>query len=149
MTGGPGGARNSALRRGPLDPTAAVLVRRIPVKVRNVSPVGCLLECEENVPVGMSGRLCLEVNGATFCDDIRVVRCQTYAGAARDCRIGVELLFTRDFTPASLRSASRQIMLGATLDMGGPVERRGERAESVVKSKRRTENHTARPPPDG
>jgi hypothetical protein len=148
MTGGPGGPRNSARRRGLLDPTAAVLVRRIPVKVRNVSSIGCLLECTQGVPVGVSGHLSLEVNGAVFSDDVRVVRCQTYAGAAPCCRVGVEILSTKSLSPTSLRRVILDALLcasaGADAPPGGPAH-----IEAVVKSKRRSENHTARPPPDG
>ena len=148
MTGVPGGTRDSASRRGSLDPTAAVLVRRIPVKVRNVSSMGCLLECTEGVPVGASGHLWLEINGAVFSDDVRVVRCQTYAGAAPHCRVGVEILSTRSLSRNSLRRVLLDAMSGALLDAdalsGGAVQ-----VEAVVKSKRRSENHTARPPPDG
>jgi hypothetical protein len=147
MTGGPGATRNSVRRRGSLDPMAAVLVRRIPVKVRNVSPMGCLLECTDGVPVGVSGYLSLEVNGAVFSDDVRVVRCQTFAGAAPHCRVGVEILSTRSLSRTSLRRVILDAMLGASPDAGalpgGVVQ-----VEAVVKSKRRSENHTARPPPD-
>jgi hypothetical protein len=148
MTGGTGGAKNSARRCGLLDPTAAVLVRRIPVKVRNVSSMGCLLECTEGVPVGASGHLSLEVNGAVFSDDVRVVRCQTHAGAAPHSRVGVEILSTRSLSPTSLRRVIFDALLSASPDVDSPPG--GDtRVEAVVKSKRRSENHTARPPPDG
>jgi hypothetical protein len=147
MTGEPGGSRNSTRRRGLLDPTAAVLVRRVPVRVRNVSPMGCLLECTEGVPVGASGHLSLEVNGAVFSDDVRVVRCQSYPGAAPHSRVGVEILSTRSLSPTSLRRIILDAMLCASPDAdlppGGPAH-----VEAAVKSKRRSENHTARPPPD-
>jgi hypothetical protein len=43
-----------------------------------------------------------------------------------------------------------EAMLGASADAGaGGRLSEGEHVEAVVKSKRRTENHTARPPPDG
>jgi len=151
MTGGPGRSRDVALRRGPFDPMAAVLVRRIPVKARNVSLMGCLLECAEGVPVGVSGHLSLEVNGAVFSDDVRVVRCQTHAGGAPHCRVGVEILSTRSLSRTSLRRVILDAMLGSSPDAGALAAAwsEGEHVEAVVKSKRRTENHTARPPPDG
>jgi len=109
--------------------------------------MGCLLECTEGVPVGASGHLWLEINGAVFSDDVRVVRCQTYAGAAPHCRVGVEILSTRSLSRNSLRRVLLDAMSGALLDAdalsGGAVQ-----VEAVVKSKRRSENHTARPPPD-
>ena len=151
MTDGRGGPRDAARRRRLLDPTAAVLVRRIPVKVRNVSPMGCLLECTEGVPVGVSGHLSLEVNGSLFSDDVRVVRCQTHVGTAPYWRVGVEILSTRSLSRTSLRRVILDAMLGSSPDAGALAAAwsEGEHVEAVVKSKRRTENHTARPPPDG
>jgi hypothetical protein len=98
----------------------------------------------------MSGCLHLDVDGGTFSDDIRVVRIQTPAGSGPDRKVGVELLPTRTFTHHSLRHAIREVMSGPMGDLGAPpvLKGRSERVESVVKSKRRTENHTARPPPD-
>jgi hypothetical protein len=68
MTGGPGGSRDVARRRGPLDPLGAVLVRRIPVKVRDVSQMGCL-----NARGGSwrSGHLSRSTERSS--DDVRVV----------------------------------------------------------------------------
>jgi hypothetical protein len=150
MTGRSERRRPSVRRPGSSQPMAAVLVKRVPVKVRDISPVGCLLECTRSIPVGMSGCLHLDVDGGTFSDDIRVVRIQTPAGSGPDRKVGVELLPTRTFTHHSLRHAIREVMSGPMGDLGAPpvLKGRSERVESVVKSKRRTENHTARPPPD-
>jgi hypothetical protein len=149
MTGGRERRRASVRRPGSSEPMAAVLVKRVPVRVRDISPVGCLLECTRSIPIGMSGCLHLEVNGGTFSDDIRVVRIQSPAGSGPDRKVGVELLPTRTFTHRSLRHAIREVMSGP-IDVGARpgLKSSNARVESVVKSKRRTENHTARPPPD-
>jgi hypothetical protein len=55
-------------------PGMGVLIRRLPVRVRNVSASGCLLETADSLPEGAVGLLELVIEGERHVEALRVNR---------------------------------------------------------------------------
>jgi hypothetical protein len=83
----------------------ASLLLRTPLRVLNMSRSGCLLECPRPIEAGTAGRLRIEIDGRTYSEEVRVVRCAAIRSAG-PFRLGVEFLKTRPAHAASLRRAS-------------------------------------------
>jgi len=88
----------------------ATLVRRVPVRLVEVSRGGCRLECASRLESGVSGQLMVELQGLVRIDDVRVVRCQQRAGVSAVYQVGAELLRIRRLGRRSVRMAVRKII---------------------------------------
>jgi len=90
----------------PLDPGSAperlgVLTRVCHMRVLNCSVSGCLLETNRRFEVGSIASIHVVIDGRELVEDVRIVRCQSIAGAGSVYHIGAEFLWT---TPPSVRS---------------------------------------------
>jgi hypothetical protein len=95
----------------------ATLVRRVPVRVVDVSRAGCRLEASLWLRAGTIGQLRLSLRGGVHEDDVRISRCQMRAGAGRTYLLGAELLGTRRLYGRSIRLAiSNLIAAGEALE---------------------------------
>ncbi len=91
----------------------AVLTRELRIRIVNCSLSGVLLEANASLAVGTVAALTLRIGEHEFKDDVRVVRCQSIAGAGSLHQIGAELLWTAVPGQHSLRLAMQQ-RLGAS-----------------------------------
>ena len=86
-------------------PALGVLVRRIPVRVRDVSTSGCLLESLDQIGGGVVGQL--EITGADgerYTESIRVCRSACIAGSPWPWRAGTKFLALTAPEAASVRN---------------------------------------------
>jgi hypothetical protein len=88
----------------------ATLVRKMPVRVLDVSRSGCRLESSQRIHAGTTGLLQLSLGGYGHEDDIRVARCQLREGAGASYFLGVELLPTRSLNTRSIRLAVGELI---------------------------------------
>jgi len=124
----------------PATKTLGMLVRSVPVQVRDMSRGGCLIETCRPIRTGAAGQLRVEIDGIVHLDDIRVCRCQQRAGNGSVYSLGVELLKARRLTRRSLRLAlpkmvgRRDVMMALESSDDRPpgaLEGSGEREEGV------------------
>jgi hypothetical protein len=85
-------------------PGIGVLIRRIPVRVRNVSTSGCLLESADLLPDGAIGMLELAIDGDRHVEALRVNRSTRIPGAAWPWRAGAQFLALNAPLPTSVRN---------------------------------------------
>ena len=105
----------------PASPCPATLVRRVRVRVLDVSRAGCRLESDRRLEPGVAGQLVLTIEGRLRTQDIRVAHCQSREGAGALYHVGAELLRTRRLTDRSVRMAVRRFIgeAGASQGPGG------------------------------
>lgn len=80
-----------------------LLARDVSVALINFSRSGCLIESASVIPAGAFGTLSVEIDGATYTEDVRVARCLTVSGAGERHHIGLEFLALRRPGHRSLR----------------------------------------------
>jgi hypothetical protein len=80
-----------------------VLTRNLPVRMRNVSASGCLLESASTIEEGTVARLRIRIAEREFRDDVRVIRCRRVEGAGSTHHVGVEFVWTTQPGARSLR----------------------------------------------
>ena len=85
-------------------PGMGVLIRRLPVRVRNVSASGCLLETADLLPEGAVGLLELVIEGERHLEALRVNRSTRVAGSAWAWRTGAQFLALSAPLPTSVRN---------------------------------------------
>ena len=73
-------------------PRTAVLARRQPVSVDDVSRTGCRLTGAIALEVGAIGMLTVNVGGELLVELFRVSRSSVLAGGEQGCELGVEFL---------------------------------------------------------
>jgi len=88
----------------------ATLVRSVPVRLVELSPGGCRLECSSRLEAGTSGQLAVGLHGLLRVDDVRIARCQQRAGAGEIFHVGAELLRTRRLGRRTVRMAVRELV---------------------------------------
>jgi hypothetical protein len=99
-------AEGTALRLG-------ALVRRLPIRVVDISAVGCLLESALPVDAGTVALLALQIGGRRYVDAIRITRSVRLSGGIWTYRFGAEMLA---LTPPSVHTLRRVALLeGADL----------------------------------
>jgi hypothetical protein len=111
----------------------AVLIRDIPVTLRDVSLSGCLLESRTRLQAPVAGQLRVIVNGEARVDDIRLSRCVFVEGSGVVYRAGAEFLWIELPGERSLRRAVRLFQ-----DAGKRIHQQdgGKRIHQQVKSER-------------
>ena len=93
----------------------AVLTRLCQMRVLNCSVSGCLLETNHQIQVGTVASIRVVLNGRELVDDVRIVRCQSIAGAGSVYHIGAQFLWARPPDATSLRAAMWQSSPAARL----------------------------------
>lgn len=85
-------------------PGIGVLIRRVPVRVKDVSSNGCLLESAELLPEGTVGLLELDIDGDVHVETLCVSRSTRMAGSAWLWRAGARFLALNAPPPTSVRN---------------------------------------------
>lgn len=94
------------------DDLVGVLVRDVPVHVRNVSGSGCLMESAAAIEYGTVATLRMQAGAGEseeFTDAVRVSRCDRIEGGGTRWLVGVEFLWATAPAPDSLRRAARRL----------------------------------------
>jgi hypothetical protein len=86
----------SALRVGSL-------VRRLPIRVVNMSAAGCLLESAQPVDTGTVALLALQIGDRRYVDPVRITRSVQKAGGVWVYGLGAEMLTLSPPSEATLR----------------------------------------------
>ena len=86
-------------------PALGVLVRRIPVRVRDISTTGCQLESLDPLPDTQIGQLEVFVEGERHQEPVRVTRAVRLPGGAWPYRAGAQFLALGAPLPTSVRNA--------------------------------------------
>jgi hypothetical protein len=81
----------------------AVLGRRLPVMLLDISSAGCGLESPSRLDAGGAGRLRVIFEDVEYGDDIRIVRCRAREGSSGLYYAGAEFLWTTRPHERSLR----------------------------------------------
>ena len=81
-------------------PGRAILVRRQPVDIKDVSRGGCCVESPQLLPVGAVGVLSVEIEGETRAEVFRVSRSGALPGQDNQYQAGVEFLPMPADTPS-------------------------------------------------
>ena len=99
-----------------------VLTRNLPVRMRNVSASGCLLESASAIEEGTVARLRIRVAHREFRDDVRVIRCRRVEGAGSTHHVGVDFVWTTQPGVRSLRWGLRTFSAraGVPTNAGAP-----------------------------
>ena len=82
----------------------AILVREVPIYVRDLSLTGCLVESPSAVVPTTRGELRVRLNGMEYCDSVQVVRSAGSGGAGGPSRIASEFGWGNRPGTCSLRS---------------------------------------------
>jgi hypothetical protein len=80
-----------------------LLRREVTVELFNISRSGCLLESSTAIPTGTLGTLCVDIDGTTYMDDVRVSRCLVVPGGGERHHVGAEFLSLQRMGQRSLR----------------------------------------------
>jgi hypothetical protein len=92
--------------------------RDVGVRLLNISMSGCLLEIAAALPLGLVGTLHVTIGTTEYSDLVRVVRCQSVAGAGERHRIGVQFVWADVPAERSLRRAAWGGPFAATANGG-------------------------------
>lgn len=78
----------------PLEPRRAtgVIVRRVPVRVADISATGCMLESGLGIREGAVGTLRLTVDGRRYRETLRVTRVTAVSGSGGRHQVGAQFL---------------------------------------------------------
>jgi hypothetical protein len=98
-------------------PRVGALVRRLAIRVVNISAVGCLLESTLPVEEGTVALLAMEIGGRRYVDPVRITRVVRRAGGIWAYRLGAELLTLTPPSGATLRRVA--LLEGAELPVPG------------------------------
>lgn len=104
------------------------LVRRLAIRVVNISPVGCLLESTLPVEEGTVALLALHVGGRRYVDAVRITRVVRLKGGIWTYRLGAELLTLAPPSGATLRRVA--LLQGA--ELAGAEARTTSAAEEMA-----------------
>jgi hypothetical protein len=104
-----GSARDEGREAHPAVPPAAlpalgVLIRRVPVRLHDVSSTGCLLESVDSLGEGAVGQLEIHFNDTTHQEPIRICRSSIVSGTAWPWRSGAHFLSLNAPLASSVRN---------------------------------------------
>ncbi len=104
----------------PLEPRRAigVIVRRVPVRVAEISATGCMLESALSIREGAVGTLHLTVEGRRYRETVRVTRVMPLPGGVRRQQVGAQFL-----TLGASRRALRHLAASMNVELmdGSPA----------------------------
>ena len=111
--------------------TTGVVVRRVAVRVVDLSATGCLLESSVRLNEGAVGTLHLTVDGRRYRETLRIARVASTAGRSGANQAGAQFL-----TLGSTRQALRHLASNAQTDAlevsGRPLERPASRGPAAL-----------------
>lgn len=111
--------------------TTGVVVRRVTVRVTDLSATGCLLESSIRLNEGAVGTLHLTVDGRRYRETLRISRVASTAGRGGAYQAGAQFL-----TLGSSRRALRHLAASAQTDAlevsGRPLEKPAPRGPGAV-----------------
>jgi hypothetical protein len=84
-------------------PRVGSLVRRLPIRVVNMSAAGCLLESAQPVDTGTVALLALQIGDRRYVDPVRITRSVQRAGGIWVYGLGAEMLTLSPPSAATLR----------------------------------------------
>jgi PilZ domain len=89
---------------GILRGTSVGLLRHdVAVELLNISRSGCLFESPKPIAAGTLATVTVEMDGASYSDDVRVARCLEIPGAGERHHVGVQFVALRMPSQQSLR----------------------------------------------
>jgi len=104
----------------PLEPRRAtgVIVRRVPVRVADISATGCMLESGLGIREGAVGTLHLTVEGRRYRETLRVTRVTSLPGSGDRQQVGAQFL-----TLGASRRALRHLAASMNVELmdGSPA----------------------------
>jgi len=101
------GAPGKLFKTPPLAlPALGILVRRVSVRIRDVSVSGCLLESVDVLDEGMVGQLEISVGREPHSEPLRVCRSSRNVGSPWPWRAGAHFLALNAPAPASVRNVA-------------------------------------------
>ena len=95
------------LLRGTSAPMRGLLVRKMPVRLVNVSLSGFLLESRRQINVGITGELRVDFGGAKYRDQVRMSRSVPRPGSGHMFHVGGEFSWGDRPAKDSVRKAVR------------------------------------------
>lgn len=110
-------------------PSLGVFIRRVPVRVRDVSTAGCQLESPDALPEGAVGQLEIRAGNELHCEPLRVCRSAHAAGSPWPWRAGAHFLALNAPAAASVRNVVARFEIIDELSRGlpGPARTGAER----------------------
>jgi hypothetical protein len=112
-------------------PAIGVLIRRVPVRVRDVSMSGCLIESRDDLPEGSVGLLDLLIEGQVQSETIRVCRASRHTGSPWPWRAGAHFLALAAPSSTSVRNVVARFEI---MDEIGAAAQRLGRAQRVSRA---------------
>jgi hypothetical protein len=85
-------------------PGIGVIIRRIPIRVRDVSAAGCLIESADLLPEGTVGQLEMIIDGERHLETVQVCRSTRTSGGGLPWRAGARFLSLTAPPPTSVRN---------------------------------------------
>ena len=91
-----------------------LIVRRVPVRLLNLSLSGCLIETSRAVPRGATGQLVIQLEGVSYRDHVRIGRSARKPGSTHSFRLGGEFSWGSRPEAGSVRRAASGLGSGPT-----------------------------------
>lgn len=90
-------------------PVPGTLIRRVGLRVTEISPTGCLIESSHPLVSGVVGELRVVIGEQEYVDAIRICRVTKIAGSGLGFRAGAEFLRLTPSSGTSLQSLARKL----------------------------------------
>jgi hypothetical protein len=110
------------------------LVRRLAIRVVDISAVGCLLESTQPIDAGTVALLALQIGGRRYVDPIRITRSVRLTGGIWTYRFGAEMLTLSPPGVATLRRVA--LLEGADLVVPGASRTTSPAGETAAEMSR-------------
>jgi hypothetical protein len=128
---GTGGTSTEAAVPGDRLPALGVLIRSLPVRVRDFSTSGCLIESLDALPEGSVGLLELAADGRQHCETIHVCRASRHGGSPWPWRAGAHFLALAAPSATSVRNLLARFEIMDEIGHGPDVADGRDGAEST------------------
>ena len=99
--------RPLATQRSPFTRAAGTLIRRVSLRVVEISRTGCLIESSYPLTPGVVGELRVVIDSHEYIDAVRICRVTKIAGSESTYRAGAEFLRLTPSSEVSLQSLAR------------------------------------------
>jgi hypothetical protein len=85
------------------------LIRRVGLRVLEISPTGCLIESSQPLVSGVVGELRVVIDEQEYVDAVRICRVTKVAGSGLGYRAGAEFLRVTPSSQTSLQNLARRL----------------------------------------